>query len=442
MRVRLETLGCRLNTSEIESMARGFIASGHRVVGSGEAADVCVVNTCAVTHVAARKSRQLVRHLKRANPSARLVVTGCYAELEPDQASALGVDLLVGNRDKDRLVELISEHFGTWDQEKGISDQRSEISGFSDSRFLLPDSPYLYPEARTRAFIKVQDGCDNRCTFCIVTVARGASRSRPADAVIEEVRALVSAGYQEVVLSGVHLGSYGHDLGERRGLFHLVRRLLAETEVSRLRLSSLEPWDLDADFFALWEDPRLGRHLHLPLQSGCDATLRRMARRTTTSSFTELVAAARTAIPDLSVTTDVIVGFPGESEAEFAESLAFVEAVDFAKLHIFRYSRRSGTAAASMRGQVSPELMAERGQRMHALGTRLERAFRRRFVGRTMDVLWETDEPHGDSYLWNGLTDNYLRVSAPGWAGLRNVVTPVQLLADAPGGLAGRIVKQ
>jgi threonylcarbamoyladenosine tRNA methylthiotransferase MtaB len=447
MRVRLETLGCRLNTSEIESMARGFIAAGHQVVGPGEAADVCVLNTCAVTHVAARKSRQLARHLKRTNPAATVVATGCYAELEPDQVSVLGVDLVVGNRDKDRLVELIGERFGTWDRENGIRDQESGISGFSDSRFpipdprfLIPDSPYLYPEAHTRAFIKVQDGCDNRCTFCIVTVARGASRSRPADVVIGEVQALVSAGYREVVLSGVHLGSYGYDLGERRGLFQLVRRLLAETQVSRLRLSSLEPWDLDADFFALWENPRLGRHLHLPLQSGCDATLRRMARHTTARSFADLVTAARSTITDLTVTTDIIVGFPGESEAEFAESLAFVEAMDFAKLHIFRYSRRSGTAAASMRGQVSPELMAERGQRMHTLGARLERAFRRRFVGRTMEVLWESDEPHGDGHLWSGLTDNYLRVSAPGRAGLRNTVTPVQLIADAPGGLAGRIV--
>jgi threonylcarbamoyladenosine tRNA methylthiotransferase MtaB len=165
-----------------------------------------------------------------------------------------------------------------------------------------------------------------------------------------------------------------------------------------------------------------------------------MARHTTTRSFSDLVTAARSAIPDLTVTTDIIVGFPGESEAEFAESLAFVEAVDFAKLHIFRYSRRSGTAAASMRGQVSPELMAGRGQRMHTLGARLEHAFRRRFVGRTMEVLWESDEPHGDGYLWSGLTDNYLRVSAPGRSGLRNKITPVQLIADAPGGLAGRIV--
>jgi threonylcarbamoyladenosine tRNA methylthiotransferase MtaB len=433
MRVRLETLGCRLNISEIERMAREFVAAGHGMVGPGEPADLCVLNTCTVTHVAARKSRRLIRHLKQTNPGAAVAVTGCYAELEPDQVAALDVDLVLGNQDKDRLVELITEH---WRRVHPEQIERSPQSPIPN-----PQSYYLYPGARTRAFVKVQDGCDHRCTFCIVTVARGAGRSLPADDVIAEVRELVTAGYQEVVLSGVHLGSYGHDLGDRRGLFHLVRRLLDETDVPRLRLSSLEPWDLEPGFFALWESPRLGRHLHLPLQSGCDATLRRMARRTNTAGFAGLVAAARAAIPDLLVTTDVIVGFPDETEAEFAESLAFVEAMAFAKLHIFRYSPREGTAAALMPDQVPPDVAAGRMRQMHELGTRLERASRRRFLGRTMDVLWETSEPNGEDndLLWSGLTDNYLRVSAPGGPGLRNVVTPVQLVAETPGGLMGTI---
>jgi threonylcarbamoyladenosine tRNA methylthiotransferase MtaB len=438
MRVRLETVGCRLNISEIEGMARRFIAAGHGVVGPGEPADLCVLNTCGVTHVAARKSRQIIRHLKRANPGAGMVVTGCYAELEPDQVEALGVDLIVGNQDKDQLVELVADHWRRGHPEKG------GLRPAADSQPSISDLPshYLYPGARTRAFVKVQDGCDNRCTFCIVTVARGAARSRPADDVIAEVQELARAGYQEIVLSGVHLGSYGHDLGDRRGLFHLVRRLLAETDVPRLRLSSLEPWDLDADFFTLWEDPRLGRHLHLPLQSGCDATLRRMARRTDTASFAALVSAARAAIPDLSVTTDVIVGFPGETEAEFAASLAFVEAMAFAKLHVFRYSPRAGTAAAMMRGQVPSDVIEGRSRRMHDLGTRLERAFRRRFLGRTMEALWETGEVNGEDLLWSGLTENYLRVSARGGPGLRNAVTPVHLTADTPDGLLGHIVSR
>jgi threonylcarbamoyladenosine tRNA methylthiotransferase MtaB len=199
---------------------------------------------------------------------------------------------------------------------------------------------------------------------------------------------------------------------------------------------------LNKDFFSLWESPRIGRHLHLPLQSGCDATLRRMARHTTTAGFAELVNSARAAIPDLSVTTDIIVGFPGESEAEFSQSLAFVEAMEFAKLHVFRYSRREGTAAASMPDDISPQIVSERSQRMHRLGAKLERTFRRRFLGRTMDVLWEADEPNGVGLVWSGLTDNYLRISAPGGPGLRNVVTPVRLVADSPVGLVGEIVLQ
>jgi threonylcarbamoyladenosine tRNA methylthiotransferase MtaB len=434
MRVRLETLGCRLNISEIEGLARGFVAAGHRMVGPGELADVCVLNTCAVTGIATRKSRQLARHLKRTNPSALMVITGCYAELEPEQVGALGVDIVVGNREKDQIVEAVTQYVQRDKPNPQVSGSQPSASDFQPH--------YLYPGARTRAFVKVQDGCDNRCTFCIVTVARGAGRSRQTDDIVAEVRGLVKAGYQEVVLTGVHLGSYGHDLGEERSLYNLVRRLLDESDVPRLRLSSLEPWDLDEDFFSLWESPRIGRHLHLPLQSGCDATLRRMARHTTTAGFAELVHSARAAIPDLSVTTDIIVGFPGESEADFSQSLAFVEAMEFAKLHVFRYSRREGTAAASMPGHVAPQIVSERSHRMHTMGAKLESTFRRRFLGRTMDVLWEADEPNGDGLVWSGLTDNYLRISAPGGPGLRNVVTPVRLVADTPGGLKGEIVLQ
>jgi threonylcarbamoyladenosine tRNA methylthiotransferase MtaB len=430
MWVRLESLGCRLNTSEIESLAREFIAAGHKVVGPDEPANLCVLNTCAVTHIATRKSRQVIRQLKRSHPEAAIVVTGCYAELEAEQIAALGVDMVVGNQQKDRLVELV--------EQQGMDAPPLEEQ---DPRALDFSFHYVYPGAHTRAFIKVQDGCDNRCTFCIVTVARGNSRSRPIDQVITEVQGLVSAGYQEVVLSGVHLGSYGHDWEDRQGLFHLVRRLLNETDVARLRLSSLEPWDLDADFFSLWQNPRLGRHLHLPLQSGCDATLRRMSRRTNTAAFAKLVRAARAAIPDASITTDIIVGFPGETESEFNVSLNFVEEMAFAKLHVFRYSRRDRTAAASMPGQIPPELRTERSRRMHILSGKLEQTFRQRFLGRTMDVLWETGEPDGQALLWKGLTDNYLRVSAPGGPGLRNHITPVHLTAETDDGLLGRIVE-
>lgn len=430
MRVRLETLGCRLNTSEIEHLARQLMARGHQIVGPETPADVCVLNSCAVTHVAARKSRQMIRRLREDCPAARLVVTGCYATLEPDQTLALGANVAVSNRDKGHLADLLAPQPRL---------QLSEMDGWHQH---LATSSQVgpFPGARTRAFIKVQDGCDCHCTFCVVTIARGPGRSRPADEIVAEVRRMAAEGYQEVVLSGVHLGSYGRDLGEARGLFRLVSRVVRETDIRRLRLSSLEPWDLDDDFFSLWEDKRLSRHLHLPLQSGCDATLRRMGRRITSEGFARLVATARAAIPDLSVTTDVMVGFPGESEAEFSTSLDFVEAMAFAKLHVFRYSARPGTPAAQLPDRVAPKVMAERSQRMQQASDRMGRAFRQRFIGRTMEVLWESCQVRGAELLWDGLTDNYLRVTALGPANLRNVITAVYLEADTAQGLQGKIL--
>ena len=420
MRVRLETLGCRLNTSEMEQLARRLRAAGHQIVDAEVPCDVCVINTCAVTHLAERKSRQLIRRLQQAHPQALLVVTGCYAELEAPRVQAMGVPLVVGNQQKEQLMEIIARELGL----PATAPAQTAICAGG---------------LRTRAFVKVQDGCDNACTFCVVRLARGKGRSRPPEEVLQEVHQLLRAGYREVVLSGVHLGAYGHDWGDRRGLFQLVRRLLAETDLARLRLSSLEPWDITPDFFTLWEDRRLARHLHLPLQSGCDATLRRMARRTTTQAFAGLVAVARAAIPDLAVTTDIMVGFPGESEAEFAESLAFVEAMQFARLHIFRYSPRPGTRAATMPDQVPPAVAAERAQRMHALGAKLERSFRRRFIGRTMEVLWETARPGDGAWLWSGLTDNYLRVTTSSAENLHNIITPTRLLAERDNGLYGEV---
>jgi len=434
MRIRVDSIGCRLNISEVEEMARCFASAGHRLVGPGELADLYVFNSCAVTHVASRKSRQIIRQMRRANPQAAVVVTGCYAQLSPTEVETLGVDLIVGNDQKDQLPQILAE--------SGLLHDADPIPAVDAPSFLsLPASVSLLAEdSHTRAFVKVQDGCDNRCTFCIVTVARGVSRSRSTADIIAEINRLADLGYQEAVLSGVHLGSYGHDWGDRRGLQNLVRTILAETDLPRLRLSSLEPWDLDPGFFDLWQNERLLPHLHLPLQSGCDATLRRMARRTSQVQFSQLGQAARAAILDLSITTDIIVGFPGETEAEFAESIAFVEEMAFAKLHIFRYSRREGTAAATMRGQVPAPVAQERSQRMHTLNAELEQTFRQRFVGRTMPVLWESPEPYGFGLQWSGLTGNYLRVvthTRPD-TDLRNQVIETNLIETAPAALLGQ----
>lgn len=428
MRVRLDSIGCRLNISEIEALARQFVRAGHRVVGPGDPADLVVFNTCAVTHMAGRKSRQIVRQLRRANPRAAIVVTGCYAELEPDALHALGVDRVVGNQDKDRLPAILAA--------EGLLTPGDPLPADDATAFDLPAE-----HSHTRAFVKVQDGCDNKCTFCIVTVARGAGRSRPLAEVVDHVQRLVDQGYHEAVLSGVHLGSYGHDLGDARGLHTLVRAILTHTDLPRLRLSSLEPWDLDAAFFALWADSRLQPHLHLPLQSGSDATLRRMARKTTRASYRRLLAEARAAIPGVAISTDVIVGFPGESAAQHAESLAFIEEMAFSRLHIFRYSRRKGTAAAGMPGHLGKAVLAERSQQMHELGARLEQAFMQRVVGRTVPVLWEHSEPFGFGQRWSGLSPRYLRVllETTTTRDLRNTVTPTTLQAVQPGALIGHV---
>ncbi len=414
MRVYLESTGCRLNQSEIETLGRQFERAGHVLAATVEDADLCVVNTCAVTGEAARTSRTLIRRMNRANPGVPIVATGCYAHLAPTAVAALpGVERVVDNLDKERLLPLVLGPAG-------------EVAPFDREPLARESRPGAL--GRTRAFVKVQDGCDNRCAFCVTTIARGPGRSRSPEEVIAEIAQLAAMGYQEAVLTGVHLGSYGHDWGNRAGLAKLVREVLRRTTIARLRLSSLEPWDIPPEFFRLWDDPRLCRHLHLPLQSGCDATLRRMARHTRQAAFGELVAAARTRIPGLGISTDIIVGFPGETDDEFEASYAFAREMDFMKLHVFRYSARPGTAAARMAGQVPEPAKRERSARMLSLSDEGGRRFAGRFVGQVMPVLWEqVVGASADGFHNAGLTDNYLRVSLTAPEVLTNQITPIRL---------------
>jgi len=421
MRIYVGSLGCKLNQSEMDELAARLARNGHQIVASAGEADLCILNTCAVTHVAAQKSRQALGRLHHDNPAARLVATGCYADLSPTELSRLpGVELVAGNRQKEQLAGLLG---GAAEGPAGQSAARP----------------------RTRAFVKIQDGCDNACTYCVVRLARGPQRSRTPEEILADVQSRVEAGYQEVVLTGVHIGAYGRDrpraFDGNAGphLWGLVARLLSETGIARLRLSSIEPWDLPEQALQLWADARLCRHLHLPLQSGSDAVLQRMGRRYTAAQFAALVAAARAAIPDLALTTDVIVGFPGETDAEFAESLAFVEATGFARAHVFPYSARPGTVAAGLAGEVPSRVKAERAQAMRAVAAAGDRAFRRRFVGRTMAVLWETSRPGEDGPLWSGLTGNYLRVQAVCPGDLANRITPARLVALAGRALQGSV---
>lgn len=407
MKIFLDTIGCRLNQAEIETMSRQFRAAGHEIVASADRADMAVVNTCAVTTQAASDSRGKVRAIARAGVS-EIAATGCWTTLQPKEAASLpNVRHIITNEKKDLLV--------------------SDILGLPKESFdhePIDRVPIPGLHRRTRAFIKVQDGCDNQCTFCVTTLARGEGRSRHIGDVIRDVNSALAGGSKEIVLTGVHLGSWGNDFGVH--LRDLVKALLRDTDVRRLRLSSLEPWDLDAGFFSLWEDSRLMPHLHLPLQSGSDSTLKRMARKTTTDSFRELVHAARAVIRDVAITTDLIAGFPGETEREFADTLSFVTEMNFSGGHVFSYSPRPGTGAARMKGQVKPELRKKRNRILQESIERSARSYREKFIGKSMSVLWESTTVY-DEFGWRmeGWTGNYLRVSAiapsPRWNELDEV---------------------
>jgi threonylcarbamoyladenosine tRNA methylthiotransferase MtaB len=434
MRIYLDQIGCRLNYSEMETLAARLRAVGHRIVAATDEAQVIVFNSCAVTADAVRTSRKQVRHLHAENPLARIAVTGCWATLEPTAAAQQpGVALVAPNGQKELLHTLLEPWSAELDDPADLARLQPDGTPFGD-----PFQPTTASAARprTRAFIKVQDGCNNKCTFCIVTVARGESRSRPIRDLVEEVQRLVEQGVQEAVLTGVHLGSYGRDLAgaDRLDLKALVAALLEGTDITRLRLSSLEPWELADGFFDLWGrwPGRLCPHLHLPLQAGTDQQLRRMARRCTTNSFRQLVQDARKAIPDLIVTTDLITGFPGETDEDFAAGLAFVEEMSFAHAHIFPFSPRAGTAAASFGDQVPTRVKKERSRRLHEVVERTGRRERQRFLGQQRPVLWEGEgQPLTDQAerLWSGFTDNYLRVMAvaPDDLNLHGLITPVRL---------------
>jgi threonylcarbamoyladenosine tRNA methylthiotransferase MtaB len=443
------TLGCKVNQADSEAISEQFIAAGYEPCDFAQPADIYIVNTCTVTHLGDRSSRQLISQARRRNPDALLVVTGCYAEVNPQAVAALpGVDLVVGNRDKDHLLEYIaaSEHGdpnttpplartaacsprpGKSSLQRWVLPVLSNPTAIGRDPEPQPDGEPFLIHSRTRVQMKVQDGCDNRCTYCIVPYARGASRSRSIASVVDHVRRKVALGFKEVVLTGVHLGDYHDgdaDLGD------LIRAILEQTDIQRLRVSSLEPEDFQPHWLDLWADPRMCRHLHLPLQSGCDAILRRMGRRYTTDRYRTIIETARTRVPGIAITTDVIVGFPGETNDHFTTSLRFVEACHFAKIHVFRFSPRQGTAAARMRDQVPERIKKERSTVLLALSDEHGRQFRRTFLGQTMDVLWEEEKESG----WEGLTDNYIRVtliSLPGdhqspERSLRNRITPVVL---------------
>ncbi len=438
------TLGCKVNQADSEAISEQMHAAGFVQQDFNEAADIYIVNTCTVTHLGDRSSRSLISQARRRRPEALLVVTGCYAEINPQAVAALpGVDMVIGNSGKTSLVEAVRERWQTGNspiETPTAPGYRSQGRGAGRNLPMLPlDSQHIgsdialdeepQPEnpaplspfaptadrpgrhlSRTRVQMKVQDGCDNRCTYCIVPYVRGGSRSRSIASVVEHVQRKVRAGFQEVVLTGIHLGDY-HPEGEpRQDLGDLIAALLDETEIARIRVSSLEPEDFRLEWLELWQNPRMCRHLHLPLQSGSDAVLRRMARRYDSKRYRTIVTTAQRLVPGIAISTDIITGFPGESDEDFEQTYRLAQELQFAKAHVFRFSPRQGTPAARMKGQVREEVKKARSERLLALNEEAARAFRSRFLGETMQVLLE-DFKHG---YWEGLTDNYLRVEVEG----------------------------
>jgi threonylcarbamoyladenosine tRNA methylthiotransferase MtaB len=426
MRIFLDTIGCRLNQSEIEKIAAQFESLGHTIVPGADQADLVVVNTCSVTAAAASDSRQKIRQAYRAG-AADIVVTGCWATLAPDKAAELpGVSHIILNQNKDALLSEV------------LHLPEDTLPAEHPPRKQLPGV-----HARTRAFIKAQDGCDNYCTFCITRIARGKGRSVPLMDVLADVKAAQANGVKEVVLSGVHLGSWGKDLQGGGTIYDLINQVLEQTTIPRIRLSSIEPWGLDDKFFSLWKDERLCPHFHLPLQSGSANILKRMARKTTPQKFSALVALIRSIVPRAAITTDIIVGFPGETEQEFEESLDFVREMDFADGHVFPFSVRPGTPAAKYTGQIIKSVRKERGARMREVIDLSRSNYQIRFIGQNHPVLWESGKQQEDgSWLMTGLTGNYLRVETLSSANLWNQISPVRLMEITGRGFLGEIAEE
>lgn len=417
MNILLKALGCRLNEAELEQWARAFQGYGHEIVSDTDDADIIIINSCAVTSDAGKKSRQLLNRLYRSNPSAHIVVTGCYASLNLDEvADTLGVDLVVSNADKDNLPKLVLEKFSVRTMPL-IAMEPGETS--------------LFLRGRNRAFIKIQDGCRYRCTYCIVTIARGEERSRSEKDIIDEINDFSRQGVQEIVLTGVHVGGYGSDIST--SLSQLVSSILENTDIARIRFASVEPWDLPEDFFALFSNPRLMPHMHLPIQSGVNSVLRRMSRRCKTDEFKLLVEQARQHVVGFNVTTDIIVGFPGETEDEWQSTVEYIESIGFGHMHVFSYSAREGTKAAGLANPVPNAIKKQRSLHMRQLGDTMKASFYSNLVGSEAQVLWEKGKPDDSGQLaFQGYTPNYVKVhtqvSATDILGnLENKITPVKI---------------
>ena len=434
-KIAFYTLGCKVNQADTASMENLFLRSGHQLVSFDGEADVYIINTCVVTNTGQRKSRQTIHRAIRKNPNALIVVTGCYPQTATEEVKAIaGVDMIIGNQDRAQIVQLVEERLAH--RQTDTLDAVHKLTASTAFEEMAAGDI----TDKTRAFLKIQEGCNQFCTYCIIPYARGPLRSRSLESIRTETQRLISAGFKEIVLIGIHLGCYGKENPDGPTLYDAVKTVLDVPGVQRLRLGSLESVEVEPRLLTLMqEDARFCRHLHLPLQSGCDKTLQAMHRPYTTAKFKTLLADIKTKVPDIAITTDVIVGFPGETEADFETTCKFAESCGFSKMHIFPFSARKGTPAEKFAGAVTEAVKKERADILGRIDETMHKTFLQAMVGQTAEVLFE--QPAGEDYF-EGLTGNYQRVFVK--SGGRNIsgeILPVKITAFDGEKLLGEIIK-
>lgn len=434
-KIAFYTLGCKVNQADTASMENLFLRSGHQLVSFDGEADVYIINTCVVTNTGQRKSRQTIHRAIRKNPNALIVVTGCYPQTAAEEVKAIaGVDMIIGNQDRAQIVQLVEERLAH--RQTDTLDAVHKLTASTAFEEMAAGDI----TDKTRAFLKIQEGCNQFCTYCIIPYARGPLRSRSLESIRTETQRLISAGFKEIVLIGIHLGCYGKENPDGPTLYDAVKTVLDVPGVQRLRLGSLESVEVEPRLLTLMqEDARFCRHLHLPLQSGCDKTLQAMHRPYTTAKFKTLLADIKTRVPDIAITTDVIAGFPGETEADFETTCKFAESCGFSKMHIFPFSARKGTPAEKFAGAVTEAVKKERADILGRIDETMHKAFLQAMVGQTAEVLFE--QPAGEDYF-EGLTGNYQRVFVKsGGRNLGGEILPVKITAFDGEKLLGEIIK-
>lgn len=434
-KIAFYTLGCKVNQADTASMEKLFLRSGHQLVSFDGEADVYIINTCVVTNTGQRKSRQTIHRAIRKNPNALIVVTGCYPQTAAEEVKAIaGVDMIIGNQDRAQIVQLVEERLAH--RQTDTLDVVHKLTASTAFEEMAAGDI----TDKTRAFLKIQEGCNQFCTYCIIPYARGPLRSRSLESIRTETQRLISAGFKEIVLIGIHLGCYGKENPDGPTLYDAVKTVLEVPGVQRLRLGSLESVEVEPRLLTLMqEDARFCRHLHLPLQSGCDKTLQAMHRPYTTAKFKTLLADIKTKVPDIAITTDVIVGFPGETEADFETTCKFAESCGFSKMHIFPFSARKGTPAEKFAGAVTEAVKKERADILGRIDETMHKTFLQAMVGQNAEVLFE--QPAGEDYF-EGLTGNYQRVFVKsGGRNLGGEILPVKITAFDGEKLLGEIIK-